>query len=123
MSIVPQNGRPSSAPGEVSLRSVVQSLGAEQAHQEHVVWVVSFRTVVRFPDGKSAARLSPSGNVVCVRESGDEHAGSQVKHYGSSSFSPCTAAIEKSWNAPTLRTTHNESPLVMMVLAAREGGA
>ena len=27
------------------------------------------------------------------------------------------------WNAPTLRTTRNESPLVMMVPAALEGGA
>lgn len=31
--------------------------------------------------------------------------------------------IPPRWNAPTLRTTRNESPLVMMVLAALEGGA
>jgi hypothetical protein len=27
------------------------------------------------------------------------------------------------WNAPTLRTTRNESPLVMMAMTALEGGA
>lgn len=31
--------------------------------------------------------------------------------------------LEGQWNAPTLRTTRNESPLVMMAMTALEGGA
>lgn len=34
-----------------------------------------------------------------------------------------TIYLDPPWNAPTHRTTRNESPLVMMVVAALEGGA